>query len=98
MVYYHVSSYVSEKQVLTHKSKNNRCFCEYVSNYSNDGYENYELYYNELLNYQPEKITGRDTSKWICEAVFDGIRKKCFPEKPSRIWGVFLSKDYDSAL
>ena len=97
MIFYHVSSYVSEYQKLTRKSKNNRCICEYISNCSNESYQNYQYYYNELKGYHIKDISGRDAEKWISEAIFDGVRKKYYINKPSRIWGIFLSDSFTNA-
>ena len=85
-MYYHVSSYIHENQILTQKSKNNRCFCEYISNCYAENYEEYKIYFDELNRYRLQDITGRDVYKWICEAVFEGVRKRNFYYKPSRVF------------
>lgn len=98
MIYYHVSSCVSEKQLLTRETKKHRCYCEYICSCDSVDYEKYKNDYNEFLKNKIDQNTGRDAAKWICEAVFEGVRKKCFPEKPSRVWGIYLSNSYENAI
>lgn len=97
MTYYHVSSYIYENQCLTQKTKNCRCFCEYISNCYARNYNEYKAYFDELKCYRLDEITGRDVSKWICEAIFDEVRKTMFLNYPSRIWGVYLIDSLEKA-
>ena len=91
MIFYHVSSLVQEGMELSRYSKNNRCFCEYASNCYATCYSEFLKYYNEFKAYDIYRITKRDEAKWICETVFESVRKEKYCDMPSRIWGIYLS-------
>lgn len=97
MIFYHVSSLIQEGMELSRYSKNNRCFCEYASNCYATCYSEFLKYYNEYKAYDINRITGRDESKWICETIFESVRKEKYCNMPSRIWGIYLSSTLDEA-
>lgn len=43
------------------------------------------------------RITGRDESKWLCETIFESVRKEKYCNMPSRIWGIYLSSTLEEA-
>ena len=97
MKFYHVSSLIEEGMELSRYSKNNRCFCEYASNCYATCYSEFLRYYNEFKSYGIEQLTGRDESKWICETIFEFVRKEKYCNMPSRIWGIYLSMTLEEA-
>lgn len=97
MKYYHVSRYVKEGLVLKRETKNNYCYCEYIDNCDVSTSEKLLECYKYLCKIQAFKVTDRKESKWCCEALFEYIRKIEFLDKPSRIWGVYLSATLDDA-
>lgn len=96
-MYYHVSSLVSEGNVLTHETKNNREICEEISQ---TNISNYEDYLSLLVSLEDRNIcekTGRDSFKWACETIFESIRIEFYPDQPSRIWGIYLLDSFANA-
>lgn len=91
MTYYHVSSYLREGDYLTRKTKNNFDYCCYASICDVSTYEKFIECYQQLCLSNVQQNTGRTAAKWICEAVFEYVRKNEFSDKPSRIWGFYLS-------
>ena len=45
-----------------------------------------------------EQETGRKPHKWLCETVFENIRKKHFADCPSRIYGIYLCETLGDAI
>ena len=97
MVYYHVSRLLNEGQILTHKTKNNYQYCRYIEECDVSSCENLLKCCMHLRDRNVFNITGRRAEKWCCEALFEYIRKTKYPNMPSRIWGIFLSKEYGDA-
>ena len=97
MQYYHVSSYIKEGDVLTRHTKNNHEWCCFASSRDLSTYENFLECYNFLSSQNVQNSTGRSAAKWTCEALFDYIRRTEFSEKPSRIWGIYLSATLEDA-
>lgn len=97
MQYYHVSSYVKEGDILTRHTKNNREWCCFASSCDLSTYEKFLECYNYLYSRNVLNSTGRNAAKWACEALFDYIRRTEFGEKPSRIWGIYLSASLEDA-
>jgi len=97
MQYYHVSSYVKEGDVLTRNTKNNREWCCFASSCDLSTFEKFLECYNYLSSRNVSNLTGRTVAKWACEALFDYIRRTEFVEKPSRIWGIYLSATLEDA-
>ena len=97
MLYYHVSRYVNKGDLLTKETKNNYDFCEYISNCDVTTYEKVLTCYQHLCSKNTFEITQRKESKWVSEAIFEYIRKTEYIDMPSRIWGVYLSENLESA-
>ena len=97
MQYYHVSSYVKEGDVLTRHTKNNHEWCCFASSCDLSTYEKFLECYNYLFSRNVQNSTGRSAAKWACEALFDYIRRTEFLEKPSRVWGIYLSASLEDA-
>ncbi len=98
MKYYHVSSLVQSGQILRKNTKQNYCYCEFISNCDVSSYEKFLIIRQQLSSLNIFNITGRTANKWSCEAVFENIRSNCYPNKPSRVWSVYLSKTFEEAL
>ena len=92
-VYYHVSSYISEGQILTAKTKNNFEYRQYISTCDVSTYCKFVESYQKIDTDETCQQTGWSVEKWMCEAIFEYVRKKEYMDKPSRIWGLFLSKN-----
>ena len=97
MKYYHVSSYLQPGDRLTKNTKNNYDYCCYVSVCDVSTFEKYLECYKSLCLSGVHQKTGRTAAKWACEAIFEHIRKSEYPNKPSRIWGVYLCDKLDDA-
>ena len=97
MLFYHVSSYLKENQILMHTTKNNYEFCLLTENADISNYRKYNEFIEELQCKNVNK-TGRDKFKWANEAVFEYVRKKYFPNKPSRIWGIYVTNSLKDAI
>lgn len=97
MTYYHVSSLIKEGQILKRNTKNNFDYCCYVSSCDVTSYEEFIECYNNLCLSRVYEYSGRTAAKWMCEAIFEHVRQKEFPDKPSRIWGIYLSDSYEEA-
>ena len=96
-MYFHVSSYVHEGDILTHQTKYNPDTCERISKAHISNYKDYLSLLNSL---EEEKIcdkTGRDHYKWSCEAIFESVRVEYYPDRPSRIWGIYLVDSFQKA-
>ena len=98
MKYYHVSSLVQSGQILRKDTKRNYSCCEFISNCDVSSYEKFLNILQQLSSSNIFNITGRSANKWTCEAVFENIRSNCYPNKPSRVWSVYLSKTFEEAL
>ena len=96
-MYYHVSSYVKEGQTLKKETKNNQFFCEYISNCDISTCKKLIECYEYLCSIQSFKTTNRKEGKWCCESIFEYIRKTEYPDKPSRIWSIYLFAKLDDA-
>lgn len=97
MIYYHVSRLIEEGQKLTKQTKNNYNCCEYISNYDVSSRDKLLSCYRNLHEIDIHGITGRNSQKWCCEALFEYIRRTEFPDRPSRIWGIYLSENFNDA-
>ncbi len=97
-IYYHVSSSIKENQVLKMKTKRLAYFCDIVWAFDTSSLYNCETLLNILNNLNAEEQTHRHNSKWLCEAIFEYIRKTEFPNDPSRVWGVFVVPTYEEAV
>ena len=95
-VYYHVSSYISEGQKLTANTKNNLEYRQYISTCEVSTYHKFVESYQKINNDETYQQTGWSVEKWMCEAIFEYVRKEEYPDKPSRIWGLFLSKNLEA--
>lgn len=95
--FYHVSTYARTGSIYSRGTKNNFNECNYVSSHAPSSYE--EACW--LLGYMRENSFGENTGKlpekWLCEAIFENVRKSCFSNLPSRIWGVFLCDSLEMA-
>ena len=41
--------------------------------------------------------TGRTPEKWLCESLFESVRKQRYCECPTQIYGTFLCKELDES-
>ena len=91
MHYYHVSSHAKEGQIFTKETKNNFNYCEFMCVNDFSTYEKSFNLYKEMLKMDLYSKTGRNASKWLCEAIFEYVRKhNNHTDLPSRVWGVYL--------
>lgn len=95
--FFHVSSYAKEGQVFTKQSKMNFDFCEYICINDFSIYENALSNYKEMIKIGFASKTGRISSKWLCEAIFESVRKQYYSTMPSRVWGIYLCKTKNEA-
>lgn len=95
--FYHVSTHAHAGDIYSRETKNNFNECKYVSSHVPSSYEEA----CQLLDYMRENSfgakTGKSPEKWLCEAIFENVRKNCFSNLPSRIWGVFLCDSLEMA-
>ena len=96
-MYYHVSSYLNEGDEKTKTTKNNYEYCDLVSKIDVLEYDKFCKFYFSPEMENAYSNTRRDKAKWACEAIFENIRKRFFPSKPSRIWSFFVVQSLDKA-
>lgn len=98
MVYYHVSRRIQEEKLLNKSTKKDKEYCQNISNCTAKNYKEFYILFQEMYK-NPHLIMRTKTlpSKWICEAIFEFVRKQSYPNMPSRVWGVFLCKTYEEA-
>ena len=96
-MYYHVSSLRKEGDKLLRTDKIGYDYCCYASSCDLSTFEKYIECYNNLLLSNVYAMTHRTAQKWICEYIFEKVRKYHYPDLPSRLWGIFLTNSLEAA-
>ncbi len=97
-MYYHVSSFLKEFELLTKETKNNYEYCKMACGTDVSSYDKLVEFMEKLNRDNVKGRTGKDCYKWASEAIFEWIRSTFYPDMPSRIWGIFISDSFESAL
>ena len=97
MIFYHVSSFINEGDILKKTTKPLQEWCKETEQCDVSTSHKVQEYYQYLINQNVEEKTGKDAIKWCCEAIFDCVRRVNFPTMPSRIWGVYLLNNFEEA-
>lgn len=95
--YYHVSSQRCEGDRLLHTGKIGYDYCCYATSCDLSTFEKYVECYNNLCLSNVYAHTKRTASKWICEYIFEKVRRYHYPEFPSRLWGIYLTSSFEEA-
>ena len=95
--YYHVSSKRYEGDKLLHTGKVGYDYCCYASSCDVSTFEKYVDCYRNLCLSNVYAKTQRTASKWICEYIFENVRKNKYSHLPSRLWGLYLTSSFQEA-
>lgn len=95
--FYHVSSYIHTNEILKKGTKPNGEFCNLICTSNISTLPEIEVLLKKLNSMKVLEKTGRPSGKWLCEAIFEHVRKTEFPNNPSRVWGIFVTRTYNDA-
>ena len=89
--FFHVSSHSSEGMYLIKESKPFQELCDLICEADTSSLDKCKDLLKEInqKNNYPDNEKRRD-DKWLCEAIFEYVRKTEYPDNPSRVWGVFV--------
>lgn len=96
MAYYHVSSYAKDGQVYF---LNQKPLQQYIDEFEAFSVNNYAQFV-DTCNLIPTTIlqeTGIRKSKWLCELIFENVRKESFYQLPRRMHSIYLCKSLEEA-
>lgn len=96
MTYYHVSSYAQDGQIYF---ANRKPLQEYIDQFESFSVDNYAQFI-KTCDAIPDTIlqdTGIRKSKWLCELVFEKIRKENFEWAPRRLHSIYLCSSLEEA-
>ena len=96
-IYYHVSSLRNTGDQLLHNTKIGYDYCCYATSCDLSTFEKYVECYNSLCLSRVYETTHRTASKWICEFIFEKVRRYYYSNLPSRLWGLYLTSSFDDA-
>lgn len=95
--FYHVSSFIHENLILTKEGKPHQEMCNLICGFDISTLSKCEVLFNIINKLNINTDTGRQNDKWLCEAIFEYIRKIEYPNNPSRMWGLFVVSTYEEA-
>ena len=98
MKYYHVSTQLHEGYQIIPSQKSFLGWSRYAENAKVLEENEFIEVFNYLKASDVEIKTGRRPQKWLCEILFENIRKQYYSNRPSRIYGTYLCKDLDEAM
>ena len=93
MIYYHVSIQRNIGDVICPQQKSFSGWSEFVYNTSIRSYSDFAKIHDYLKASDVFRVTERTFAKWLCETLFESIRKQRYPNYPTRIYGTFLCKE-----
>lgn len=93
MVYYHVSRQLHVGDTIYPQQKSFCGWSEFAFNTNIRNYTDFERNYNYLKDSDVFQVTGRTFAKWLCETLFESIRRQRYSNYPTRIYGTFLCKE-----
>lgn len=96
MPYYHVSSYAKDGQVYLLSEKPLQSYIDEIESFSADSY----LQFFNACDLIPDDIlhkTGIRKSKWLCELVFESVRRENFNYAPRRLHSIYLCSSLEEA-
>lgn len=97
MEFYHVSSYATDGQIYL---PDNKSLQKYITSFEALNVSTYEYFVTEACNMIPSTVedeTGIRKSKWLCELIFENIRKEKTEWAPRRMHSVFLCASLEEA-
>lgn len=96
MTYYHVSSYAENGDIYKVGEKPLK---KYIDRFSTLNADNYAAFINscDSINESIFDKTGWRKSKWLCELIFESIRKDKYKNAPRRMYSVYLCNSLDEA-
>lgn len=96
MAYYHVSSYARDGQTYF---LNQKPLQQYIDQFESFSVDNYTQFIN-ACDLIPDAIlqkTGIRKSKWLCELVFESVRRESFCQAPRRMHSIYLCNSLEEA-
>lgn len=93
MVYYHVSRQLHMGDVIYPQKKSFSGWSEFAYNTIIRSYSDFAEIHDYLKISDVFQVTKRTFAKWLCETLFESIRKQRYPNCPTRIYGTFLCKE-----
>ena len=97
MVYYHVSSQLHVGYTIYPFQKSFSGWSKFAYDADFHNYLDVVKSYDHLMMSNVLCDTGRTPEKWLCEALFESVRKQKYPDCPTRIYGTFLCKELDDS-
>lgn len=97
MPYYHVSSFAKDGDIYYPNQKPLQKYIDEIESFVIHNYSTFLNAYNSIPDNIQEK-TGIRKTKWICEAIFESIRKECFSYAPRRLHSIYLCGTIEEAL
>lgn len=97
MKYYHVSSQLHEGCQINPVNKKFSGLSHYAEETKIKDEKDFINVYNYLKDFNVKMKTGRTPEKWLCEIIFENIRKQYYNSMPSRIYGTYLCANLDEA-
>lgn len=97
MVYYHVSSQLHVGYTIYPLQKTFNGWSRFAYDAGIYCYADFTKSYDFLMESNVFRDTGRTPEKWLCESLFESVRKQRYPDCPTRIYGTFLCKELDDS-
>ena len=108
MVFYHVSSYRKDGDILDpnqkmslrylNTNKTNEAIYNILFNAYQKNFSDFVDSYKEFCDSKIFEETGRCPNKWLCEVLFESVREDIKYKLPSRLKGIFLCDCYKDAI
>lgn len=97
MKYYHVSSQLQEGYQIIPVNKQFSGLSQYAEETKIKDEKDFINVYNYLKGFNVKIKTRRTPEKWLCEIIFENIRRQYYNSMPSRIYGTYLCANLDEA-
>ena len=97
MVYYHVSSQLYVGYIIHPLQKTFNGWSKIAYDADIHHYADFTKFYDLLMKSDVLQDTGRTPEKWLCESLFESVRKQRYLDCPTRIYGTFLCKELDNS-
>ncbi len=97
VTFYHVSSHICENYILKKENKPYPDLCNLICESDVSTISKCKDLLKKIKQLNPDEEINRPNGKWLCEAIFEYVRKTEYPQYPSRVWGVFVTRTYKDA-
>lgn len=97
MVYYHVSRRRKIGDIISPQQKPFGAWSRFAYTTTIEGYTDFIKTHDYLQTSGVFQETGRTFEKWLCETLFESVRKQRYPNCPTRIYGTFLCKEFSES-